>query len=273
MNSKNNNSQSARFLCGLLRFMVGILLLAASAGCSVELPEPDQQEEWIPVKIATSVNAFTVTSSDTRAATRAIPSIVKTEFVEGDELKLTIYKADGVTVVKTVTIVRHDYFDPYSGHSSEWMERKNGSLVVFNLPRSYDGYKIIAEYGTKMADGTLYAETNYMKTDVENLRFDRTEFYCGFTLSHQYPCIEVNLITDTDNYTGLNFMDSDKSIIQPFLPFDGKHFGPYFVDIAGSAITGVSLKKADASADTFNSILNPAQTIGLNYYLFTIKVP
>ena len=265
MNSKDNSSQPARFLCGLLRFMAGMLLLAASAGCSVELPEPDRQEEWIPVRIATSVNAFTVTSSDTRAVTRAIPSIVKTGFVEGDELKLTIYKADGVTVVKTVTIVRQD--------NNEWMERKDGSLIAFKVPYSYNGYKIIAEYGTKMADGTLYAETDYMKTGVANLQFESNDFSCGFTFNHQYPCIEVNLVTGTDHYTGLNFMGSDGSIIQPFLPFDGKHFGPYFVDIAGSAITGVSLKKADASADTFNPMLDPAQTIGLNYYLFTIKVP
>lgn len=262
MNIKDYHFPHVRLLYGLFHFMASILLIAISAGCSAELPSAEEQEEWVPVKFTASIDELYVASSDTRATTKAIPSIVKTGFNSGDELKLKIYKADGITLVKEITIVKQ---------ADDWKEKTaDGTLVAFMFPLSYDRYKITAEYGTEMASGDSYSQKDYLKSTI-NGKYGTiivNDSYASFELKleHQYPCVELNL-TGSREYASVQFIDNSGVLMTFQLSFTNKKAGPYFLKLKGSSVKGVKLNGASSASINFDTPL----TFSSNYYLISIK--
>lgn len=270
MNIKDYHFPHVRLLYGLFHFMASILLIAISAGCSTELPSAEEQEEWVPVKFTASIDELYVASSDTRATTKAIPSIVKTGFNSGDELKLKIYKADGITPVKEITIVKQaDKNNP-----DDWKEKAaDGTLVAFMFPLSYDRYKITAEYGTEMASGDSYSQKDYLKsTTAGTISVDNfSGSYASFKLilEHQYPCVELNL-TSSREYASVQFIDNSGALMTFKLSFTNKKAGPYFLKLKDSSVKGVRLNGASSASST-NINFDTPLTFSSNYYLISIK--
>ena len=256
MNIKDYHFPHVRLLYGLFHFMASILLIAISAGCSAELPSAEEQEEWVPVKFTASINELYVASSDTRATTKAN---------SGDELKLKIYQADGITLVKEITIVKQ---------ADDWKEKAaDGTLVAFMLPLSYDRYKITAEYGTEMASGESYSQKDYLKSTINGkygtIIVNDSEASFELKLEHQYPCVEVNL-TSSREYASVQFIDNSEALMTFKLSFTNKKAGPYFLKLKDSSVKGVRLNGASSASSTNINFDSPL-TFGSNYYRISIK--
>lgn len=179
----------------LLSFLSALLLTLCGSSCTAELPTTDANNEWLPIEINQGVVGMTIASSDTRAETVTLPTIVKTAFENGDEIKLTINESGGM-LKETVTLV-------YNG--SKWLERTTTGDVEFIRKKDYDRSIVIAEYGTKIESSNT-STTDYLKTDTPgSITFKDNVLKCNLTFDHQYPCIEICSFPSSNTLQSVSF--------------------------------------------------------------------
>lgn len=238
-------------------FLAALLLALSSSGCSNELPAENRQEQLIPVDINTDIAGMSIASSDMRSATRAVPSIVKTGFTNGDEMKLMLYESNGTSLVETTTIVYQ---------SGKWLKKNaDGSTNTFEYPRKYAGYQIEATYGTLLANGAV-STSDYMTSDKVSLTDNSTVLSTTLTFTHQYPCIEVVLNGSSHTYTAMTLKTPNNTSITADIPIGS----PRFANLAGSEIGSIDL--TDNSSNTYSLSFTPV-TFKVKYYQFKLTVP
>lgn len=164
-----------------------LLLLSVMAGCSGELPPANR--EWVPVKIHIGgIEQIEVSPLGTKAWDTELPSIVKTVFNTGDEIKLT-YTDNGAPVTVLLRMQANGSWDKPDGSS-------------FTLPASTDNRApaIKAEYGTPISENPGYSTTDYLIADATTAYDPGTKMYtCSIDLfkrpsDYTCLCIQVTYI-------------------------------------------------------------------------------
>lgn len=169
-----------------LRAIACLLCLSVMAGCSIE--EQPSIGEWVPVEVNIgSIEQIEVSPMGTKAWDTELPSIIKTEFNIGDEIRLT-YTLDGTPV--TVPFVLNN--------EGKW-EKKNST--PFLLPATADNsapVEIKAEYGTPMEYKPDLSYTDYLIANATTTYDSDTKRYiCNFgqfKRPDDYICLYIKIL-------------------------------------------------------------------------------
>lgn len=169
-----------------LRIFACLLFLTTGVGCTGEQPEIDTDMKWIPVEInVASIEQMEASPMGTKSEGTELPAIVKTTFIENDELKLT-YTLDGSPVT---TIVRRQA-------DGNW---KKADGTAFMLPATPDNTAppIKAEYGTEISDQIGYNTKDYLFADnVTPVYAPSSKTYsCSFSFvrPNDYSCMHIDI--------------------------------------------------------------------------------
>lgn len=241
----------------LLSFLAALLLTLCGSSCTAELPTADANDEWLPIEINQGVVGMTIASSDTRAEAVTLPDIVKTAFVNGDEIKLTIKDATEATTKETVTLV-------YDG--GIWKE-KGIPNKDFKRKKDYIGYKVTAEYGTAIASGTT-STNDYLKTPTAGtVEENNKALKCTLVFEHQYPCITIK-----GNGKSINTATFSGS--EPILEVSVTKASSVFANLQpSSSYNKISLEFQGETTSTEIAFDSPIAFEKKKYYLFNIYTP
>lgn len=240
----------------LLGFLAALLLTLCGSSCTAELPTTDANDEWLPIEINPGVVGMTIASSDTRAEAVTLPTIVKTAFENGDEIKLTIKDATEATTKETVTLVYNN---------GTWKE-KGTPNKDFKRKKDYIGYKVTAEYGTAIASGSI-STNDYLKTlTAGTVEVNDKALKCALVFEHQYPCITIkghgkSINTATFSGSGSN------------LEVQLANASSVFANLQSSSYNKISLMFQGETISTDITFTSPITFDKNKYYLFNIYTP
>lgn len=248
----------------LLGFLAALLLTLCGSSCTAELPTADANDEWLPIEINPGVVGMTIASSDTRAETVTLPTIVKTAFENGDEIKLTIKDATEATTKETVTLV----YD-----NNTWKE-KGTPNKDFKRKKDYIDCKVTAEYGTAIAEnqtidsqGKNVSTADYLKTTTAGtLEEDNKALKCTLSFEHQYPCITIQ--TNGKSINTATFSSSEHNVVVPVA-----NASSVFANLQSSSYNQISLMFQGEAISTNITFDSPITFDKNKYYLFNIYTP
>lgn len=173
-----------------------LLLLSATMGCTGELPPTGETTKWVPIEInVAGIEQIDVKPIGTKATTFPRPSIVKTSFATGDELKVTFTQA-GASTSTTITVVKQS--------DGSW---KKADGTPFTLPATPDNSAptMYIEYGTEIPDDPGFSVEDFLFAQViPTYNSDSKTYTCSFNLQRpeEYSCLYVKftIIDPDDDY-------------------------------------------------------------------------
>ena len=166
-----------------LRAIVCLLFLPFLTGCSDE--QQPASGEWIPVEInVAGIEQIEISSMGTKAWDTEQPSIVKTAFTEGDELKVTIVVNASTSTI--ITVIKQK--------DGSWKKEDGNPLKLPAFPDSSPP-TIFIEYGTEISDNPGFSEADYLLARDMILHYNsNTKTYtcsCNFYRPEDYSCLYV----------------------------------------------------------------------------------